>query len=137
MSSDVVYSAVRAHFTANWTATVVIWDNEASQPPNPASVSSWLFITEDDSDFDQISIGSGSSATELWRETGAVLIRINVKQGTGLLLASQLVTQVRTFLLGLELPGAIRFDSMPTVGRGQHEDGNWYGIWLRAGWTRN
>jgi len=135
MSTDAVYTTVRAFLEQNWDrgSAAMTWENEEFTPPQSA----WIFVAMDDSAYDQISIGSGNPATELWRETGAVLFRVNVPEGAGTLKADQLVSELRALMLGLYLPNNIRFDSMPTVGRGRGEDGTWYGVWLRCGWIRD
>ncbi len=136
MSTDAVYTTVRAFLEANWdrAAAPMAWENEEFTPPTRLP---WIFVVMDDSDYDQMSIGTGSPTTELWRETGGLLFRVSVPAGSGTLVADRLVSDLRYMMLGLQLPNDIRFDSMPTVGRGRGEDGVFYGVWLRCGWIRN
>jgi hypothetical protein len=94
-----------------------------------------VFVALDDSDFSQESIGAGSAQANLWRETGALLFRINTPIDTGTLRADALVAQIRNLMLGLILPNNIHFTDMPTVGRSAAEDGNWYSVWVRVLWV--
>jgi len=134
-----VLTAVRGYLESNWdiAAVPIAWENEEFVPPSRPGGGGipWIYVALDDTDFEQISIGSGAPETELWRETGAVLFRVNVPVNAGTLDADRIIGDLRNLMLGLTLPANIRFESMPTVGRTRGEDGNWYGIWLRVAWV--
>jgi hypothetical protein len=141
MSSDVVYSAVRAWFDANWTATPVAWENETFEPPvltaYPAAPAAWLEVELIGNSYDQMSIGAGGGAAERWAEGGAVLIFGLVQAGAGSLVIRAHLTRLAEQLRGLELPGGIRFRSM-AIGDGGpgDDDGNFWQLTLRADWLR-
>lgn len=141
MSSATVYSAVRAWFNANWTATLVQWDNETFIRPeptqHPTAPAAFLVVEIEGADFRQASLGSGSPAAERWVERGAVLVYCLVQSGASSLVARQHAETLALAWRGLELPGTIRFQAM-TIGDGGEgdEDGNWWQIVLRAEWMR-
>jgi hypothetical protein len=138
MSTYDVYTALRGYIESIWdfSAIPIAWENEEFKPPSTDGFGQpWVFIQLDDTDFEQESIGSGAPETELWRETGAVLFAVHVPVNSGTLRADAIIGDIRNMMLGLTLPANIRFQSMPTVGRGRGEDGNWYRIWLRVGWV--
>lgn len=141
MSSATVYSAVRAWFDANWSATPVQWDNETFTQPaptlHPADPAAFLVVELEGGSYRQASLGSGSPAAERWAERGAVLVYCLVQSGAGSTVARQHAETLALAWRGLELPGAIRFQAM-TIGDGGpgDEDGNWFQIALRAEWLR-
>lgn len=136
MTVEAVYQAVRTFLEDNWDTdkAALTWENEPFQPP---SGEPWIFVEMDDSDYEQMSLGSGAPALELWRETGAVLFRVNVPINSGVVKAGELISDLRALMRGVYLPDNTIFTSMPTAGRGAGDDGNWYGFFLRVLWTRD
>lgn len=144
MSNVAVYTALREYLEANWDSNLapLTWENERS---NPSAGSPFVYVQLDDSDFEQISFGTGEISRNLWRRVGGVLILIAVPIDTGTRDADNLLETMMSLLQGLILPPddegrEVIFDAMRTVGRGRTSDageGIWYGIWLSIGWTKD
>ncbi len=140
MSSDTIYTAVHDYLSLQWTSTPIAWENEAFTPPiaNDGSPMPFLIVEIEGTGYDQMSIGSGGSATELWRESGTVFGHVLVPAGTGSTVARQLATAFITLLRGLRLPPNVRFQSM-SIGAGQtgSENGALWGMTAWADWIRD
>jgi hypothetical protein len=139
MSSDIVFAAVHDFLAVQWTATPIAFENEPFVPPVTGGIPLPFIIVEvEGTQYDQLSIGSGASATDLWRESGAVIAHVMVRAGTGSLIARQLAMALATLLKGLVLPPSIRFQDL-SIGAGQagSEDGNYWCMTLRAEWIRD
>lgn len=135
MSSDIVFSAVKSWFTANWSTMPVYYENEADPPP--ADLSPWAYVEIIDNGYAPGSIGAGATSAERWVERGYVLAHIFVVAGKGSLVARSYATQLANLLRGLELSPSIRFRDL-SIGTGATADnGNWWGITVRADWIRN
>lgn len=136
MASDTVFTAVKTYLTANFSACPLTWENDAYQPASPPAP--WMLIQFEGDLFEQITIGAGTPAANLWREQGAVLAHGFVPSGTGSLLARQNLVAMATLLRGLELTPAIRFRAMSIGDYGAgSEDGNYWGLSLRADFIRD
>lgn len=141
MASHTVAAAVRAWFDANWSATTVRWENETFDEPaptdHPAAPAAWLMVEFSGRSYDQMSIGAGGGAAERWAEEGSVLVHSIVQVNAGAQVARENAQAIAEALRGLELPGGIRFRDM-ALGDGApaDEDGNWWGLTLRADWMR-
>lgn len=136
MSSAVVYGVIRSYLTANFTAIPLAWENEPFTVPEPPAP--WALCEVVGEDFEQESIGSGSPAAELWRESGYLLVHVMVPAGSGSLVARQHAETLSNLLKGLELPAATRFAAM-SIGAGELGDdsGAWWRLTLRADWIRD
>ncbi len=141
MASDVVYQAVHDYLATNWTTTPIAWENEKFTRPALAATNgapaAWIEVQVEGDTYDQRSIGSSGGAGERWAEEGAVIITSFVQAGVGSLVARQNATTLANMLRGLTLPNNIRFRSM-AIGDGApgFDDGNWWGLTLRAHWIR-
>jgi hypothetical protein len=141
MSSDVVFSAVRQFLAVNWTGAPLTYENETFVQPRatnfPAPPAQWVELEFVGDMYQQESIGSGDPAAERWTEGGAVLAHCFVQSGAGTLAARTTARQLADLFRGLELPDRIRFRSM-SIGDGGpgDDDGNWWGLTLRADWLR-
>lgn len=137
MSSDAVFSAVKAFLDAEWTATSLCYENETFDLPQPPAA---FVLVEMYADFDQqITIGTGSPTTEVWRESGAVLLHVMVPTGTGSLTARQHATALADLFRGRLLAGeTIRFyDLSIGLGGPGSEDGTYWRLTVRADFLRN
>lgn len=135
MSSATVYSAIYTWFTANWTSTIIYWENAASKPPTDGSA--WMYVELVDADYVPGSIGAGLTSAERWRERGYLLAHIFVGVGEGSLTARTYAESLANSLRGLELSPAIRFQDLQIGTMPGVDNGNWWGITVRADWIRN
>lgn len=142
MASDLVWSAVNGYLGATWSGLPVRYENETFTRPaltatNSATPAAWLDVVVEGDTYDQRSIGAGGGSGERWAEEGAVLVTIFVQAGVGSLYARQKLTALADGLRGLSLTGNIRFQSL-SIGDGGpgFDDGDWWGLTLRAHWLR-
>lgn len=141
MASDVLFSAFKTWLTANWSTTIIAWENEEFTQPTPTSYptapAAWIEVEFIGSSFDRMSIGAGVGANERWEESGSVMIHCFVQSYSGSLVARQNATSLANMMRGLELSGSIRFRDM-SIGSGERgdENGKWWKLTLSADWVR-
>jgi hypothetical protein len=141
MSSDVVYSAIKAYLTANWTTTEIAWENENFQSPlsSDGSPTAWVAVEITGNLYSQASIGAGTASGNLWREEGLLWLHIFVPTGSGSLVARQYAKQLADLFRGLSLSGdTLRFRDA-SIGRGQpgSEDGLYWGLSVSIEWQHD
>lgn len=135
MSSATTYNAIYAWFIANWSTCIVYWENDATKPPLDGSP--WMYVELVDADYVPGSIGAGITSNERWRERGYLLSHIFVGVGEGSLGARTLAESLANSLRGLELFPAIRFQDLQIGTMPGVDNGNWWGITVRADWIRS
>lgn len=141
MSSDVVFSAVRAYLDANWSACPITYENETFSFPamvdHPGTPATWIYAHFVGTQYDQASLGSGNASLERWVEEGYMLFEVYTQAGSGSLLARQRATALATLLRGVVLGGNIRMNTM-SIGDGSDglDNGKWWGLTLRVEFAR-
>lgn len=139
MSSDVVYTAIRAMLDPSWTACPLRWENETFTPADPADKTVVFAAVEiSGSSYEQASIGAAPAAANLWREEGAVWFHVFVPAGTGSTKARQVAKQLCDVFRGQTVQttlGALRF-RRSSIGTGERatEDGNWWRVSAEVEW---
>lgn len=139
MSSYTVYAAIAAWFAANWSSCPVYYENAAQLPTSDeaATLAPWMYVELIDSSYAPGSIGAGSTALERWVEMGTLNAHIFMAAGETSSTARMLAEALANALRGLELWPSIRFRDL-SIGTGATADnGNWWGITVRANWIRN
>lgn len=140
MSSDVVYTTIRAQLEPSWTACPILWENEKfPTDPDPGDKTvAWIAVEISGSLYQQASIGSVPVSSNLWREEGAVWFHVFVPAGTGSVKARQLAKQICDVFKAASLTttlGALRFYG-GSIGMGEKlpEDGNWWRVSATLDW---
>lgn len=134
MSSDVVFTAVQNFLIANFTSAPLVFENDPPFMPEPPSL--WVFVEVYDISFDQVSMGSGSPLTALWREEGAVICNVMAPTGTGTYAARVMATSLAHLFVGLEISPGIRFQRVSIASATESWDGNYWPISMRSEWWR-
>jgi hypothetical protein len=135
MSSPRVYSAIRGHLEARWTATPLAWENEAFTPPELAP---WVAVEVTGTLYSQASIGADDQASNRWDETGLVFLHVFVPTGTGTAVARQHCRALADTFRGLVLDeGALEFgDASIGMGAPGDDEGTTYRISVSVDWRR-
>jgi hypothetical protein len=141
MSSDAVYSAIRAYLEPAWTATPLAWENENFEMPvdGVGNRLPWVAVEITGNLYSQASIGAGSASANLWREEGLLWLHVFVPSGSGSLVARQYARQLADLFRGLSLSaGTLRFRDA-SIGRGQpgNEDGTVWGLSVSIDWQHD
>lgn len=134
MSSDIVFTAIQDYLVANFTAAPLVFENDPPFLPEPPSL--WVWVEVYDIMFDQVSMGSGSPLTELWREEGSVICHVMAPTGTGTSAARTMATNIARLFVGLQLQPGIRFQRISLASDTDSWDGNYWGFSCRAEWWR-
>jgi len=133
MASDLVYDAVRGHLLENWVETPLVFDNEDAAPDGVRpqdGQAPWVQVEMTGDLYDQESLGSGSPATDLWRERGLIFMTVMVRSGTGSRLARRYAKQLCDLFKGADLAGGTLQFVEASIGLGEKTtpDGNWFGL---------
>lgn len=134
MGSHTVYTAIREHLAANWTATPLAWENEAFTPPDP--LAAWVAVEITGDVYARQSIGAGSA--DRWDEEGSVLMHVFVPAGTGSATAREHCKALADLFRGtLLLSGSLEFRDA-TIGLGEvgDDEGATYRISISVAWRR-
>jgi hypothetical protein len=145
------FDAIRAFIAANWPdvapqACPLQWDNEPITLPQPfgptdpatnlPAPNAWGRVLIDGDLWEQAGIGTGDPATDLWEETGSVILFVFTPVNTGSRLNRELLTAFAEMCRGQDIGGIefqdIRFDPI-----GAKDDaGNWWGMHIVIDWKR-
>lgn len=135
MSSATTYDVVHDYLVANWTTTAIAFENEPH--PLPDTPEHWVFVEIYGDLFAQMSIGAGSRDTNLWRETGQVLLNVMAPRETGSRLARLYANQLADLLRGKDI-GVVRFlDASIGAGQAGEGDGNYWRMTATIDWERD
>jgi len=136
MSLATVWIAIKDYLDANWSLTLVEYDNEGSIPPDASATRPWLKVRLSGNSFYQASIGDEPRAGNLWREEGLLHLLVFVPLNTGVLSAYELQGELKRLFRGLTLSPAIEFrDQSDGLGASQDtERGTFFCVPLSIEW---
>lgn len=112
MSTPESFTPIHDYLVAQWSATDIVFENEAW--PDPATAAAFVFVEIYGDLFDQASLGAESIAGNLWRESGLLLAHVLVPANTGTLPARTHARALADLFRGQSI-GAIRF-RRPSIG---------------------
>ncbi len=128
--SDEVYEAIKAHVTANWTATPIRWPNEDFEEPEGA----WLAFEMNGSLYGQQTIGMSQQGDNRWDREGSVWFHVMTRRGEGETGARGAALYLANLFRGrLLMPDESLefFDAHDDPGETQ---GNWYRVTVTIEW---
>lgn len=138
MASQGIYDAIRAHLTANWTATPLVWENEAY--PDMGTVSHWALVEIAGRYFGRESIGTGSAQTDRYDEEGTLWVHMMMPAGVGTRVARGHLSNIAELFRGQTLMSdALEFLDAE-VGFGESvaisssNEGSWFRITMNIEW---
>lgn len=132
MSSSAAYSAIHDRLVAQWTDTVLIFENDALVDPDTQAPFVYVEIYGDM--LQQETIGAPGANT--WLEDGAAYLHVMVPDGTGSQGARTLADQLAN--LFREVPaGAMYFEDI-SIGAGEpgRSFPNFWALTVTIGWRR-
>lgn len=115
MASPESFDVIHDHLVAVWTATDLIFENE--DWPQPDIPELFVYVEIFGTFYDQMSIGSGTQAGNLWREGGSVDMHVMMPKGVGTRQARVLAKQLADIFRGQEI-GSVRFRNA-SIGAGE------------------
>lgn len=142
MASGAVYDAIKAHLIANWSTTLIAFENENADsngtaiPPNP--VVPWVDVEMTGTLYGQASLGASLQADNRWDEEGILFLHVLVEGGLGAHDARTYAKSLADLFRGLTLlSGSLEFRDA-YIGRGVpgRRDGNWFSITTSIEWRR-
>lgn len=133
--SDPIYDAIRAHLTANWTATDLQFPNEEYESIGPTP---WVKVEIHGTDYSQMSIGESVQANNRWDQEGMLWLYLAIHRGTGLTQGRGAAKALANLFRGQSfLGGSLEFmDAAIGIGAPGDEEGPWYIIPVSIEWRR-
>lgn len=133
--SDPVWDAIKAHLTANWTATPVSYPNEWYDPTEGAGAA-WMRARLSRSLYGQETIGEGEQADNRWDEEGVLFLHLFAGKQIDVSKIGGAAKALADLFRGVTmLSGNLEFlDADIDDGDENKENGNWYVQTISISW---
>lgn len=137
MASGSVYTAIRNHIEANWSALPVAWENE---PFNPPATGIWIYIEMTGTIYEQKSIGAADdgSDTNRWDEEGVLYAYFHMTKMSGTKTARDHAKAFADLFRAVYLDGGKIEFLGASIGQGQLADDErrWFQIPVTIDWRK-
>jgi len=138
MASEIIYDAVRAFLTTQFTTSPLQWENES--PITTTGVGGepapWVMVEMTGTLYAQQSLGASVQADNRWDEEGQLWLHVFVPTGTGGREARRIARLLADLFRGTTLLGdSLEFlDAQIGMGEAGDETGSWYRVSVEIDW---
>lgn len=124
MASNEVFTPIHDYLEAQWSATALVFENEAW--PDYPSPTAWVLVEIYGDIYEQISIGAEDPADNLWREEGQMSLHVMIPDGVGTAQGRTYAKQLADLFRGMEIAGISFKRASIGAGMAGERDGNYF-----------